>query len=404
MSIPTPSPRSSPLSAPSPRSPAGSQTSVTHNTILVTLLCVMFAVLYWPTAPPTADRPGPYSASRIALIAAVIVAAFTNSAVYIVLHYAGKAPELEHWCLPTAVGVAVIVGGGLTSPSSPLVARGVCSFQDFEVANELLGNYRGKARLVYAILGGAVSYHTCKIINHYTSSEHPCADIAGGIAATTAAIIAIQMIEGSSTGVGTSNKRDANATWPPSALDIFVEHLESTGFTYSQVEEAALTRRSNDDEILNSFVVRDVFNPAGNATAADFHYTSFVNGTGYVHVIHETTSSAKRAAPPAGLVKRHDGAGFKYNWNRYVFNSAAYGANINSLSVGIGQGIAQDWAYDSDNFLLDQWIGAVGVDYILLQAMGVAIRIIPELAGFGEEYEDVGICGDMSGPTHDELR
>ncbi|CAK7216846.1 hypothetical protein SEUCBS140593_003001 [Sporothrix eucalyptigena] len=110
MSIPMPSPRSSPLSAPSPRSPAGSQTSVTHNMILVTLLCVMFAVLYWPTAPPTADQPGPYSASRIALIAAVIVAAFTNSAVYIVLHYAGKAHELEHWCLPIALGVAVVVG------------------------------------------------------------------------------------------------------------------------------------------------------------------------------------------------------------------------------------------------------------------------------------------------------
>ena len=73
----------------------------------------MFAVLYWPTAPPTAERPGPHSASRIALIASVIAAAFTNSAVYIVLHYAGKAPELEHWCLPIAVGVAVVVGGGL---------------------------------------------------------------------------------------------------------------------------------------------------------------------------------------------------------------------------------------------------------------------------------------------------
>lgn len=165
-----------------------------------------------------------------------------------------------------------------------------------------------------------------------------------------------------------------------------------------------LSRRGNDGDDVNSFVIRDVYDPAGNATFADFHYTAFANGTGYVHVIHETASSAKRAAPPSDLSKRHDGAGFKYNWNRYVFNAATYGANINSLSVGIGQGIAQDWAYDSDYFLLDQWIGAVGVDFILLQAMGVAIRIIPELAGFGEEYEDVAICGDMSGPTYDKLR
>lgn len=85
---------------------------------------------------------------------------------------------------------------------------------------------------MYAILGGSVSYYTCNIINHYTESEHPCTDIAGVIAATTAAIVAIQMIEGSSTGVGTSNKRDGNST-APSAIDVFVEHLEITGFTYS---------------------------------------------------------------------------------------------------------------------------------------------------------------------------
>lgn len=33
--------------------------------------------------------------------------------------------------------------------------------------------------------------------------------------------------------------------------------------------------------------------------------------------------------------------------------------------------------------------------------MGVAIRVIPELNGFGEEYEDVNVCGDMYGPVHD---
>ncbi|CAK7237408.1 hypothetical protein SEUCBS140593_009950 [Sporothrix eucalyptigena] len=142
-----------------------------------------------------------------------------------------------------------------------------------------------------------------------------------------------------------------------------------------------------------------------NITAADYHYTMYTDGTGYLNVIHDTDGGGDNTnnATASALRKRHDGLGFKYNRKRYVFNAAAYGADVGTLGIVLAPGIAVDWVYDADYFLSDEWISAVGVDFILLQVMGVAIRIIAEVDEFGEEYEDVGICGDMVRAVHDEL-
>lgn len=42
---------------------------------------------------------------------------------------------------------------------------------------------------------------------------------------------------------------------------------------------------------------------------------------------------------------------------------------------------------------------AGGLDHIA----SFGLRIIPELQGFGNEYEDVNACGDLRGIAHDEL-
>jgi len=43
---------------------------------------------------------------------------------------------------------------------------------------------------------------------------------------------------------------------------------------------------------------------------------------------------------------------------------------------------------------------AGGIDHLVT----FGLRIIPEIDGFGEEYEDVNICGDLTGRALDELR
>ncbi|OAA54583.1 hypothetical protein SPI_08829 [Niveomyces insectorum RCEF 264] len=302
------------------------------------------------------------------------------------------------------------------SPATPLLsARGTCQRDFTEVADVVVNGFTGRAQLAYSIAGGGITFHVCRIVNHYSTSTHPCSDYGGVVALTIGAIIQTQMTDSSSTGVGTSNKhrRDGGGDNATSVLaaDIFASHLESNGFSFGQIETTTtVSRRDNNanvtgaPDVAESFVIRNVVDPTSNITAADFHYTSFADGTGYIHVIHTTVGDNGDTSHSNVLSKRHDGAGFKYNWNRYVFNVATYGADVQTLGNSVGQGIAQDWAYDSDYFLLDEWIGAIGVDYILLQAMGVAVRIIAELDGFGEEYEDVGICGDVSGAVHDELR
>lgn len=50
--------------------------------------------------------------------------------------------------------------------------------------------------------------------------------------------------------------------------------------------------------------------------------------------------------------------------------------NWTCLSNQVGQAIARNWAYDADCWFSDEYVCAVGVDYILEQLTGAAIRII----------------------------
>ncbi|CAK7225016.1 hypothetical protein SCUCBS95973_005717 [Sporothrix curviconia] len=246
------------------------------------------------------------------------------------------------------------------------------------------------------------------------------------VALATGSIIQAQVDGANGLGATTSSKHRRESGEPAlSGVDIFVQQMAQLGFTHGQIKAettapppaAAGQRRSTtdggdedadaSDGVPESFVIRNVTDPSGSFTAADYHYTLFHNGTGFLHVIHTPAPAVGARSDDnshAALGKRHDGAGFKYNWNRMIWTPAVEGADINTLAFDIGSYIAQNLAYDADFFLLDQYICAIGIDYILMQAMGVAIRIIPELTGFGEEYEDVDICGDVYTAIQDELR
>lgn len=45
----------------------------------------------------------------------------------------------------------------------------------------------------------------------------------------------------------------------------------------------------------------------------------------------------------------------------------------------------------------DGFVWVIAVDGVYSFAMSV----LAEVQGFGDEYEDVNVCGDMSGPAHD---
>jgi hypothetical protein len=267
--------------------------------------------------------------------------------------------------------------------------------RDFtEVADVVQGAFTGKAQLTYSISGGGITWSVCTIINHNAGTSQPCSAYALAVALSVGSIIQRQQDRATpATGTTTSSRRDL----PNAASNIFVDNMIAHGFTWGEIETPAVTRRDNtSNDVTEYFIIRDVLHPDPSITPADVHYKEFTNGTGYLHFVHQPANS--------DLQKRHEGAGFKYNWLCGYYDGKAANVDIKSLSFQLGASISQNWAYDADYFALDQWIGAVGIDYILVKLIGVGIRIIPELRGFGEEYENVNICGDMTTPIHDELK
>ena len=275
-----------------------------------------------------------------------------------------------------------------------LVSRApVCQRESAEVSDFIQSGFTGKAEVTYITSGAGIAFSVCRIVNHHGGSNFPCTEYALLAASVLAPIIMSQASQNTPVeGAKPSGRRQASIA----AHQTFADHFAGNGLVWEQIETPTVTRRGNtSDEVDEHFIIRGVAHPDLTITPADIHYTSFANGTGFVHAIHEPANTA--------LHKRHDGAGFKYNWRCGYWDPKAANGDVRSPSARLAQDISNDWASKADIEKMDEWIGAAGLDYIVLKLFGVAIRIIPELRGFGEEYESVDICGNMDGPIHDEL-
>ncbi|KAM7213554.1 hypothetical protein V8F06_011051 [Rhypophila decipiens] len=252
-----------------------------------------------------------------------------------------------------------------------------------------------KTQLAYATAGLGLCFNVCRIVSHHRDANLPCTEYTGAVASVLVGVFTYtQRGDTPSSGTSTSGRRDA----PFAAVDLFINSFAANGFDYGEVETLAVKRRDDDpNAVTEHFVLRDVVHPNTPITPADYHFKAFANGTGYVHAIHQSTNAT-------GLQKRHDGAGFKYNFYTFLRTVATPQPDLSNEFIQAAQAIAQNWAYDADYFGIGEYFPAMGIDYVLIKLLGNGLRIIPELDGFGENYEDVNACGDMSGPVHDELR
>lgn len=266
-----------------------------------------------------------------------------------------------------------------------------------------------KTQLAYVTSGLGLCYNVCVIINHHASTELPCTAYTGAVASALIGIFAFtQRGDTPRDGTSTSNRRrDA----PGAAVDLFINSFAANGFEHGEVETVAIKRRDDNDlnALVEHFVLRDVVHPNTTITPADYHFKAFANGTGYLHAIHQSgtstsTSTSTNTTTGGHLQKRHDGPGFKYNFYTFLWTAYTLQPDLHKEFLQAAQSIAQNWAYDADYFDIGEYFPAMGIDYILVKLLGNGLRIIPELNGFGENYEDVNSCGDMSGPVHDELR
>ncbi|CAK7213173.1 hypothetical protein SBRCBS47491_001712 [Sporothrix bragantina] len=295
-------------------------------------------------------------------------------------------------------------------PDAASAPGSVCNTQIQPVGRSTIGQFTGNAALDAVITGGSLAHNVCGRVNHGARSDHPCLAYADVVGQMVAGLIAMGTYSSSGfTKAVASRRRSADATdHSTTLLNIFADHLFEQGYAVGGVEVHPQTdqerRRDSTAEssasntVAASFALRDVVHPNQTFTAADLLLTTYVDGTGTLLVKHQLPGQTKRSA-------NHDGPGFKYNYRYEVLADAARNQNIVAIANAVGSAIGNQWGFVAENTAMDQWIGAVGIDYILLQALGVGFRIIAETNGFGEEYEDIGICGnDMASRIREQLK
>lgn len=135
---------------------------------------------------------------------------------------------------------------------------------------------------------------------------------------------------------------------------------------------------------VTKFSVRGVSLPGEDDIRTDHHVTMFPDGKG--HIFTAPSQSDHDSSRP--LTKRHDGPGFKINWDSFDVNGNFLGEPDTSPFVELSQKISQDWANRVADQPVNEYIGSAHLEGIV----NVGFRIIPETAGYGEEYEDVNIC------------
>jgi hypothetical protein len=165
-----------------------------------------------------------------------------------------------------------------------------------------------------------------------------------------------------------------------------VEKLAS-GLAYQNVEYggieslpvAAISVRSDAAPTLREHVlVKDM--KIGDLTFNSIHADSS-NGNGHIFI-----TPAGPAPTPASLQKRHDGPGLKITYTTRVHSGLD-----DSKRAQLAGRIGDDWGFQADGNNMGEYIGLVKLAEHH-QAV-VYFRIIPEERGYGENYENVDVCG-----------
>jgi hypothetical protein len=339
---------------------------------------------------------------------------------YVLYRYQSKCNHFDHSELPSAamklllfalLSCSLLVFAGLTQPvqdgelisSSSLSERNDpdCSFVGTALTNLVSGGFVTKIQIVWVTIGSGITFNVCRIVSHYVGDQ-PCTAYSSFVAL---AVYAIFLYSQRRASQRTGTEISARDLTQISASDMFADALSVAGFDWAHVETPTIERRDNDtNSIVDHFIFRNVAHSNLSIIPADYHFKTFTDGTGYLHAIHSTADGNVEERSGRRLGKRHDGAGFKYNFNTVYYDSAVSGPDLGPQFLQAAQSIAQNWAYDADGYGIGQYFVVTGLDYILLKLLGNAIRIIPELYSFGEEYEDVNTCGNLVDYVQQELK
>jgi hypothetical protein len=168
---------------------------------------------------------------------------------------------------------------------------------------------------------------------------------------------------------------------PPSVEDM----LNLSGYSYDSVEiitipSDGIMARDNEPALLSRHILKNVKH-SQNTKAHDYTIHHFADGTAHFHIPFDNSGNAT-----SSKAKRHNGAGVKISFKHEKLSLVS-----SSDSRGASTALASRW---------QQYAEAGHADVFgFVEQSNKALfyyRTIVEANGFGDNYEPVDACGDMS--------
>ncbi|KAL6790988.1 hypothetical protein J3E68DRAFT_429572 [Trichoderma sp. SZMC 28012] len=163
----------------------------------------------------------------------------------------------------------------------------------------------------------------------------------------------------------------------------------ASGLTYDAIshlpfddEEEMLQRRDGDPALVSRVLVSGVTGNHSPNTKQDVVINHFADGNALLHLpVGESSSDelGKRTPP---------GSGFKISYTTRAKSKLSY-----SQQQEMSGFIAAAWATASKTYDMTDFIGFVETGHLA----NFYYRVIPEIRGFGLNYESVDVCGQMGG-------
>ena len=168
--------------------------------------------------------------------------------------------------------------------------------------------------------------------------------------------------------------------------------LQESGYSFDSVEHVdistlSLVKRDDADPVLtHRSIIRNI-TCTNSSSPYDVAFNHYSNGD--INMEHPgDASTLPSSGAPSDIHKRYDGEGFKISWTSRLPTRLTR-AHQNSMSYAI----AKDWAARAVATDEGDYMGLVKTDH----TANFYFRIIPELKGFGLNYESVNVCGGMAG-------
>lgn len=191
---------------------------------------------------------------------------------------------------------------------------------------------------------------------------------------------------------GLPQKRDVDDA---AVVNWWEQSLVESGISFDSIEvepfnasDATLARRDGDPRLL----ARVRFIGLLDAETGHKHEIVANHFEGNNTVLHLPGSSQESVIAGAGgsasLAKRYDGAGFKVSYTTRIQSKLTY-----SHQQEMAGFLANSWSIHSRTEAMDDFIGFAKTDH----NANFYYRVIPELRGFGLNYETVDVCGGMAG-------